>query len=196
MYLPLNLGMVEPTVHTLSASCSKENFLSLYTQHCICVCNISARLSLLPSHPPSTSHPVLVSRKTRRLYSNHLCTHLASTHTYPLSMPTYLLTLHAKNTRSLKHWKANSQVLPITPSPSPSPQTTHTHHSSFILLPCHHERGPFLEHAKQCQHSHQYKVGAGMSRNIGRIQLHPGLIPRPHHSTHDGMGMRSHIDYG
>ena len=133
VYLPLNLGMVEPTVHTLSASCSRENFLSLYTQHCICVCNISARLSLLPSHPPSTSHSVPVSRKTRRLYSNHLCTHLASTHTYPLNMPTYLLTLHAKNTRSLKHWKANSQVtthhtLPLTTS-------TNDTHSPLQLHP-------------------------------------------------------------
>ena len=94
-------------------------------------------------------------------------------------MHPYLLTLHTKGTRSLKYWKANSQVLLITPSPSPPPQTTHTHHSSFILLPCHHERGPLLEHAKQCQHSHQDKIGAGMSRNIGRTQLHPGLIPRP-----------------
>ena len=89
MYLPLNLGMVEPTVHTLSASCSRENFLSLYTQHCICVCNIPARLSLLPSHPPSTSHPVLVSRKTKRLATSYISTLHPHTPNHLVSRPTY-----------------------------------------------------------------------------------------------------------
>ena len=142
---------------------------------------------LLFSKAPPTSHPSFSAskRETRRLATFYISildpptpTHLA----YPLTL----------YTRRLKARSLRSSELPTTSSPSPPPQTTCTHHSCFILLPCHHERCSLFEHTKHRQHPHQDKVGAEMSRNTGRTQHHPGLIPRLLCSTPDGMGMRPH----
>lgn len=141
MYLSLNLGMVDPSVHTLSASCREEEGMMIP-----CGCKVTP-----PSPPPSLPLPPFL---------------------FPL--PPFL--------------PPPPSPLPLSPLPPPSSHLSlhvHTHHSSFILLPPHHECVLLLKHAEQCQHSHQNKVGIGCQGAQNEIL---GLIPMSPHGMGSELG--------